>query len=425
MKHVYCLIFLLCGTSVFAQGGRGAFIEKMLNEQASFGVRVDVDRSDRTYVKDDLLQVTVKSSEDGYLYLFYRNAAGKVSVLFPNKFHKDNFIRKNETLPVPALASGFQIRIDAPFGAELLKAVVSKKQLTDIGGAVTQVTEETGKLLLQSLEAETSDWAEHHVRIQTTFDGGRRFAVAVGIGNYKDDKISNFDICRIDAEKALDVFTKHCGVKKSQAFLLTNENATLANIRKVIKEDLPKRTRPGDTVFLYWSGHGGWTQNDKRGFLIPYDGLVQDIEGTMLMSETFGRWIQELDGRKVLIVLDTSQGEDKAGNAQETEADTEWKTLGFAFKQLAGLKDIGQKDVAIISSCALGEGSYSRRERDLSVFTYYVLLAIKTAKEPMTHARLCEEVKPLVSRYVEQNFSGRQQTVVMQDDMTEPLVLNP
>ncbi len=453
MKYVYSLLFLLCGTAAFGQTSRGAFVEEISNERSSFAVRVDVDRPDRVYAKDDLLRATVESSEDGYLYLFYRDAAGNVSVLFPNRFQKDNFVQKNEAVAVPAPGSSFKIRIDAPFGGEMLKAVVSKKPLPYIDNAafvvanLTPVNDGTAKSFSKSFEKEAPDWAEHQVHIQTvpsrfeserpstdsnrptSQDGGKRYAVGIGISDYKDENINNLGICHIDAEKMLNLFTQRCGVARDDTILLANEKATLANIRKIVKEELPRLTKPGDTIFLFWSGHGGQTDDGKREFLVPYDGTGKDIEGTMLMDEAFGRWVQELDGRKVLIVLDACHSGGQAADAKTLSKslgeETDWTPLRFAFTQLAVAKDIGQKDAALIASSTSAEVSFVRKERDLSVLTYYMLQAIEDVKSPLTHVQLCEMIKPLVSRYVERNFEGKKQTVVMQDDMSEPLVLNP
>ena len=442
---IFFAAMFFCHVTVFAQS-RGAFVEEISNERPGFAVRVDVDRSDRIYAKDDLLTATVESSEDGYLYLFYRDAPGNVSVLFPNRFQKDNFVRKNETVTVPARGSNFQIRMDAPFGNEMLKAVVSKKPLTYIdntaftGSNMTPVGEGTAKSFSKSFEKETPDWAEHQVHIQTiasrtgsdrptSSDGGKRFAVGIGISNYKDDNISNLGICHIDAEKILDVFVKRCGIEKDNTILLANEKATLENIRKIVRDELPRLTQPGDTIFLFWSGHGGQSEDGKKEFLVPHDGTIGKIEETMLMEETFGRWIQELDGRKVLIVLDACHSGGMANNAKSLskslDDDADWKPLRFAFTQLAVAKSVGQRDAALIASSTSAEVSFVRREKDLSVLTYYVQQAIEGARNPLTHVQLCETIKPQVARYIEQNFEGKKQTVVMQDDMTEPLVLNP
>ena len=174
MKYVYTFLLLLYGTCVFAQT-HGAFVEEISNERSGFAVRIDVDRADRVYAKDDLLSVTVESNEDGYLYLFYRDAAGNVTMLFPNRFQKKNLVRKNEPVAVPAPGSIFQIKIGAPFGNELLKAIISKEPLEffadlDLTGInVLRISEEDGEKLVKSvMPMKQADWAEHHVDIRTS-----------------------------------------------------------------------------------------------------------------------------------------------------------------------------------------------------------------------------------------------------------------
>ena len=175
LKYLYflCLFFLLHSASAFAQGC-GVFLDEIHNVRPLFTVRVDVDQPDRVYAKDELLRVSVVSSEDGYLYLFYRDAAGNVAMLYPNRFNKKSTILKNAPIAVPAQDSIFQIRMDAPFGDELLKAVVSKKPLVffenlDLTGInMLPMSDKEGKELVASLKAmNNSDWAAHQVHIRT------------------------------------------------------------------------------------------------------------------------------------------------------------------------------------------------------------------------------------------------------------------
>ncbi|MDR1384578.1 MAG: caspase family protein, partial [Planctomycetaceae bacterium] len=427
MRVTFFVLLMTTLITPFCAGqpvSRGAFVEEISNERSSFAVRVNVNHADRIYAKDDLLQATVESSEDGYLYLLYRDASGNVSVLFPNKFQKDNFIRKNNAAVVPATESNFKIRIDAPFGEEMLKAVISQKPLTYMDNmmfsqsAATPVNEETAKSFSKSFSKETPDWAEHQVNIQTTesrssnenngnnhnggntgnnTETGKRFAVSIGISDFKDSNINNLGICHVDAQKMLELFTSRCGVAKDNSLLLTNDKATLDNIRKIMKETLPSITKPGDTVFLFWSGHGGRTNDEKHEFLVPYDADTNNINGSMLFDETFGRWIQDLDGRKVLIVLDACHSGGQANSAKNLskalDTNGDWKPLRFAFTQLAVAKDVGQKNAALIASSTSSEVSYVRKEKDMSVLTYYLLNAVENSNSPITHVKWCDSVR--------------------------------
>jgi len=174
MKYIYpVLLFFLFSTSAFAQN-RGAFLGLLSNAHSPFVVRIEVNHPNRVYTKDDFFRATIESSEEGYLYLFYRDAEGNVAMLFPYRFKRNNVVRKNESITVPAEGGNFQIRIDVPFGNELIKAVVSKKPLEffddlDLAGINTLIIgEEDGRELALSLKAlEPSDWAESHVFIRT------------------------------------------------------------------------------------------------------------------------------------------------------------------------------------------------------------------------------------------------------------------
>ena len=175
MKYVYSFfLFLLCNTSALAQQSCGTFLGEINNKHSSFVVRVNVDHADRVYVKDDLLRITVESSAAGYLYLFHRDAVGNVTMLFPNRLQKKNLVQKNEPVTVPAPGSIFQIRIDAPFGNELLKAVASQEPLEffaemDLTGINTlRIDDEDGKKLAKSvMSMKKTDWTEHHIDIRT------------------------------------------------------------------------------------------------------------------------------------------------------------------------------------------------------------------------------------------------------------------
>lgn len=98
-------------------------------QSAEFKVNVSVDHENHIYEEDDLMTVTVESTRTGYLYLFYKDASGNVTVLFPNKYHQDNYIEANQKLVIPDNMMFFKLRTAAPFGQEVLQAVVMLKPI--------------------------------------------------------------------------------------------------------------------------------------------------------------------------------------------------------------------------------------------------------------------------------------------------------
>jgi len=157
------------------------------NVHQTFDVRVEVDHPDRTYRgapagpdgRGELMRVKVTSEKEGYLYLIYKSADGKLSMVFPNKIQKDNRISANEEIDVPHPNANFQLRVCPPYGRELLKAIVSLvprepkdfgvKSLTDADA--TPLQPNNVKSVFVELKKEPKGWAEGHVEVTTKPEG--------------------------------------------------------------------------------------------------------------------------------------------------------------------------------------------------------------------------------------------------------------
>lgn len=107
-------------------------VEQLTN--SPWRVTVAVDKSDRTYANGDLVAITVRSDQDGYLYLFNIDNAGSVTVLFPNQFQSNNAIVANQDVVIPSPSDRtFQIRaVTTNGGTELVKALVTKDQVKEL-----------------------------------------------------------------------------------------------------------------------------------------------------------------------------------------------------------------------------------------------------------------------------------------------------
>jgi len=460
------------------KGARGFDVEADLrNDQAAFAVRVTVDRQDRTYEQDDLMHVTVKSQRDGHLYLFYKQADGSTKCLFPNLYESDNSIRRDRGITIPTAKQGFRLRCNEPFGDELLVAVVTERPIAVESLGVKSLTKSvmTGvdlerfvREIRKGMEVEgttpagkPNQWAEHSVLIKTVARGGRgralpqrkRLGLFIGISQYKDSRVRDLQICHKDAVVMALAMKEHG--KLDGIGILTNEKATRKNIETAMKE-LKQKSNPGDEIFIYWSGHGascadtGGDEADGRDeFLIPHDGDVTDVEGSMVLDDALGRWIQELDGRKVAVILDachsggqaTGKGLDGTkgfgdsgggiiGDADDLpsgSAEDLLKALDhgrpsssirfgnavtpmdFLDSELGRIKDIGQEYATMLFSSASDEISAERRDGNLSVMTHFLVKKIINS-ESLTLGEAYDYVKVEVPKYMEEHFPGRKQT---------------
>lgn len=446
---------------------RSVLVEEVRNDSPSFYVRVGVDHPDHVYRVGEEMRVTVSSERAGYLYLLYLDAAGKISCLFPNKYQLDNAIPAGQNVvTVPGAAAPFRLRIGEPVGQEALKAIVSLKALAELDlKQIAGGTVELKNVKAAYVEAKNSpgDWAEHNVEITTKLATGvigqgstvqgqgtagqnqgsqnqgsqgplgkkRRVGVFIGISNYVDPQIRSLKISHKDAQAMAEVMQRNCSLSK--AILLTNEQATRGAIEQVFRSQLPVETSPGDEVFVFWSGHGGRcaSQDPKQKdgyaeYLVPHDGRLDDnatIKRTMLLDETFGRWMQELDGRRILVVLDTCYSAGQHDRAKAIGSPVGDKVF-FDFFNFRRTKDLGQRELAMLASSKANQVSFERKEGDLSAMTYFLVQRLNTGGQ-VTLADAYQAVKIGVPRYVEENFPGSTQTPILIDDTTPPLFVRP
>jgi len=420
---------------------RGIVVNDVRNERPAFMVRLAVDHPDRVYREGELVRATVRSEKAGYLYLIYLDAEGKMVRLLPNRVEDKNFIPAGKDVIVPPTGAGYRLEVVSPYGKELLKAIVSLEPL-DPNQVARMVSPEGVRSVAERMKSRAPEWAEHHVTVETRPasdvsppDPTRRVGVFIGISDFEDPGIRDLKVGDADANAMADAMERACHFKTRR---LLGSQATLSNIENAIRRWLPEATRPGDVVVIYWSGHGarcadedGEEKDGLDEYLVPYDGRWADpttIKRTMLLDDTFGRWIQELDGRKVMVILDTCHS---GGQSEQAKGLGELPTLpaGTEFDFLDGemerAKDIGQRETALLASSLATQVSFERTERDLSVMTYFLVQQLNRSSGSLTLDAAFENLKREVADYVELAFPGSTQTPFLIDNMTPPFYLRP
>lgn len=89
-----------------------------------------------------------------------------------------------------------------------------------------------------------------------------RHALIIGVGEYSVSGISPLKGVKIDMESAATI-AKAMAIPEENMTFLKDKAATAAEIRNVIKE-LNNRVKPGDRVFVYYSGHGTRWQSEEK-----------------------------------------------------------------------------------------------------------------------------------------------------------------
>jgi curli biogenesis system outer membrane secretion channel CsgG len=81
------------------------------------------------YKVQDLLKLTVTSSQDAFVYCYYRDHSGAIARIFPNRFQPDPYAIAGRALIIPSQNSKFDITFDKPGAEEEVICLASYKEI--------------------------------------------------------------------------------------------------------------------------------------------------------------------------------------------------------------------------------------------------------------------------------------------------------
>ncbi len=219
---------------------------------------------------------------------------------------------------------------------------------------------------------------------------GENRALVVVVEHYENVK----DIASIslDIGHAVEIL-KLMGFKESQIKILRN-SPKKSQIKSAFRSWLINGSSPGDTVAFYFSGHGdriidrnGDESDGCDEFLVPadfryYSGGYAD-RSTSFIDDELHELIQELAGRKVLILVDSCH----SGTITKGMRDLSYATPKFimtkdqqrctrAFKAIEIVEDVKGVEYLELSASQPDEVSWSLGGKG-GVFTYYFLEGLR------------------------------------------------
>ncbi len=80
------------------------------------------------YQLNESIQIGVRPSSSGYLYLFHLNSQGKAAQIFPNRYNSNNFLREGKAIHIPN-GPHYSLSVSGPEGLGHIVAIVSKRRL--------------------------------------------------------------------------------------------------------------------------------------------------------------------------------------------------------------------------------------------------------------------------------------------------------
>lgn len=132
------------------------------------------------------------------------------------------------------------------------------------------------------------------------------WALVVGVSEYQNGRI-NLKYADKDATLFFNFLKSDHGgrVPDEQIVLLTNKEATRANIIKNLKK-VSFRAHPDDIFIFYIAGHGqiSSTQKGKEVYFLPYDLDSENIDGTALAQGEIQQYMAASQAKKKIWIAD-------------------------------------------------------------------------------------------------------------------------
>jgi metacaspase-1 len=197
-------------------------------------------------------------------------------------------------------------------------------------------------------------------------------ALVIGVANYPNFMPLPTAVLKDSIDVAnLLLSGEHCGYPAGQVERLLDGQATAAEIRAGFGR-LAKMTGPGDTAVVFFSGHGGREKNGES-YLIPFDADPKKLATTALSGAELTTAFSAIGAGRLVVILDACHS---AGAGELKGIDpTETLKGGLDRKVIEALARGSGR--AILSSCRADEFSFILQGMDNSLFTHYLLEALK------------------------------------------------
>jgi uncharacterized caspase-like protein/tetratricopeptide (TPR) repeat protein len=140
----------------------------------------------------------------------------------------------------------------------------------------------------------------------TTTSVPRSYALVIGIAHYQSLPASaQLKYPDRDAEAIYTTLISQEGgdFPAEHVHVLTDSQATLANVRHELEDWLPSVTQPTDRVLIYFAGHG--FISGGKAYLAPYDVDLHNLAGSALPMSTLGELIGgRIHGKWKVLITD-------------------------------------------------------------------------------------------------------------------------
>ena len=202
------------------------------------------------------------------------------------------------------------------------------------------------------------------------------WAVVIGINDYP--KLPKLKYAVNDAEAFYRLLVEENRVPAENVILLTNEQASLVNLRSTLGTRIKNAARESDMVIIFFAGHGA-TERDAASpdgdglekYLLPFDADPADLYTTAMPMVEVARIFNRIRSERLVFIADACYSGGSGGRTISV-ADTR-ANIGDGFLE----RVVGGRGKVIITASSANEVSVEKDELQHGVFTYYLLEGLR------------------------------------------------
>ena len=205
-----------------------------------------------------------------------------------------------------------------------------------------------------------------------------KWALLIGINDYEDRTfISSLGAADNDARKLKETLKETMGFPEANIDLLVSDGdpkPTRSNIVNALAR-LGENARPGDTVFVFYSGHG--TEIEGKTYLLPHDFRGRNkfsATETGLEIARFNEMLRLVKARALIMVWDMCRnnpfptGKAAAATRNPMPDPKGWNAVKAAMTPRDGAPPI----TVSLFACSTGETSFEWTEKGRGYFAYFL-----------------------------------------------------
>lgn len=293
---------------------------------------------------------------------------------------------------------------------EVAVGLNSSSKLQQYARAVQQQSEMAARSVppapieVKSAPVVTSQFDVDSLPAATTKASKHRHAIVIGIEQYRQ-KLPAADYAANDARIMAGYLTAVLGYPEENVAVLLNDKAAKTDLTKYFEAWLPNRVEKGDSVFIYFSGHGAPNAKTGKAFIVPYDGDPAFVDQTGYPLDRLYDHLSKLPAKEIVVVLDSCFS--GAGGRSVIAKGMRPMVLSIENPVLAG----GKTAVLAASSGDQVSSTYDQYKHGL--LTYYLLKGLRGEADgdqngAVELSELFDYVKPQVERTARREFNNEQ-----------------